>query len=828
MRGTARQKRDGQMASTRRPAVGAGAAGVHPLLRMQQAAGNRAAARFVGSRAVVQAKLTVGPVDDPLEREADRVAERFAARMGTGSPVEPGGAIPGVQRKCASCEEEEQVQRAPEAVQRKCAACEEEDEEPVQRLAEGGGAAEAAAGQAIESAVESHRGMGAPLDPGIRPALEGHLGRDLGGVRIHRDTAADELARSLSARAFTSRDDVFFRQGEYGPQTGAGRRLLAHELTHVVQQGRAPQRISRQDGPEAAAPTSVSLVRISCATRTVEFHTNAGVKTYTLSQCDLTDGDYDATVTVSGNDVRFGLGEQAAEGRRFLFHYDIQPGQPNPAAFFRTQRRVHIIAESLATGEQRVRFNVRVLTPEEFERQFGGRVADLPMNQVVQLPAGGAGNSTIPVLGGANTAVPDPFFQPRAAGGAALFAPSLVPNNSVGITWSEGHLSLFSRTNELLPFSPGLMRGYRGTLGMHGAESLPFLGEGFTEALIRGVPGRMRNDLLFGLLPGRTVIYRTVSAEEAAMLSEAISGTQIEGTYRYTPPRPESLGATGREALRFQRIFEGAGEPQIIVCGTNNCITAPEGLIEQVLGSRIEAPREGGSLDVMTGRTPEGFTDPFATGHARDMREYAGQPEAFFGERGLVRVTPGATRGMAVIRGAGGILLIYGAVQTARRLEAAAGTPEMPRVAGEEAGGWVLGTLGAALGSAGATAGTAALTGGVVCSPSGPLDLLCVAVGAVGGFVVGFFASMLGSSLGGSIGESLGSGSRGSAPCPSCHAMQRDWERQRQFQIPLLRPEPLPWTRGIGTQMSDEERRVLMEWLQGNPGTQTPTTPEQR
>jgi hypothetical protein len=88
----------------------------------------------------------------------------------------------------------------------------------------------------VERSIESARGGGQSMDHGTRGKMETSFGADFGGVRIHTDTRADTLSQSLSARAFTTGKDVFFRQGEYNPGTTSGRELLAHELTHVVQQ----------------------------------------------------------------------------------------------------------------------------------------------------------------------------------------------------------------------------------------------------------------------------------------------------------------------------------------------------------------------------------------------------------------------------------------------------------------------------------------------------------------------------------------------------------------------------------------------------------------
>lgn len=88
----------------------------------------------------------------------------------------------------------------------------------------------------IERTIDSARGGGQSLDHGTRGRMETAFGADFSGVRIHTDSRADGLSQSLSARAFTTGSDVFFRDGEYSPGSSSGRELLAHELTHVVQQ----------------------------------------------------------------------------------------------------------------------------------------------------------------------------------------------------------------------------------------------------------------------------------------------------------------------------------------------------------------------------------------------------------------------------------------------------------------------------------------------------------------------------------------------------------------------------------------------------------------
>lgn len=88
----------------------------------------------------------------------------------------------------------------------------------------------------VEDRIQQARGGGHPLDNDARGQMEKAFGADFGGVHVHTDAEADMLSRSLNARAFATGQDIFFRQGAYDPGSTAGRELLAHELTHVVQQ----------------------------------------------------------------------------------------------------------------------------------------------------------------------------------------------------------------------------------------------------------------------------------------------------------------------------------------------------------------------------------------------------------------------------------------------------------------------------------------------------------------------------------------------------------------------------------------------------------------
>lgn len=149
---------------------------------------------------LAQARLSVGRVDDPAEIEADRMAAAFTGGAHR-SPVDGGGVAAGAA------------------------------------LAEGG----FEVGGATEAAISSARGGGSALPDGLRGEFEGFFGADLGGVRLHTDGRAAGLSRSLGAEAFTVGSDVFFGDGRFDPSNPAGLDLIAHELTHVVQQGGGAQ-----------------------------------------------------------------------------------------------------------------------------------------------------------------------------------------------------------------------------------------------------------------------------------------------------------------------------------------------------------------------------------------------------------------------------------------------------------------------------------------------------------------------------------------------------------------------------------------------------------
>jgi hypothetical protein len=108
----------------------------------------------------------------------------------------------------------------------------------VQRLLaqrSGGGPTEI--NEEVSGAINNQRGAGQTLDEGMATKAGGAMGQDFSGVKVHTDSGADNLSRQLGAKAFTTGSDIFFREGAYNPKSSEGQHLIAHELTHVVQQG---------------------------------------------------------------------------------------------------------------------------------------------------------------------------------------------------------------------------------------------------------------------------------------------------------------------------------------------------------------------------------------------------------------------------------------------------------------------------------------------------------------------------------------------------------------------------------------------------------------
>jgi hypothetical protein len=191
------------------------------ILALQGTVGNTAVQRILANPAgqmpspgsyaplpVVQTKLMVGAAGDVYEREADQVARQVMGRLHT-------------QKPAASLS-----LAGPDNVHR------QSNEGDASSMGPEGGAVTSD----VESSIRSTRAGGQPLPAQTLSAMEQAFGANFSGVRIHDSQQADTLNRAIDARAFTTGQDIYFRQGEFNPNNRQGQGLLAHELTHVIQQ----------------------------------------------------------------------------------------------------------------------------------------------------------------------------------------------------------------------------------------------------------------------------------------------------------------------------------------------------------------------------------------------------------------------------------------------------------------------------------------------------------------------------------------------------------------------------------------------------------------
>lgn len=238
-----------------------------------------------GKAPAVQAKMTVNKPGDKFEQEADKMADKVMRMPAPGkdekiqrAPEEKiqkreddrvmkmGTGVEKVQKEEVKDEKvqkaevkEEKVQKKPDdrimrkeeiqkAEQEKV---QKKEEEKVQR--KGGEGAGSVAAQ-TQSAIQSQTTGGQQMASETRGFMESRFGADFGNVRIHSDPEAAGLSNQLSARAFTYQNHIFFSRDQYQPGTSEGKHLLAHELTHTIQQGHAEQH-SPKVGTAAATPT---------------------------------------------------------------------------------------------------------------------------------------------------------------------------------------------------------------------------------------------------------------------------------------------------------------------------------------------------------------------------------------------------------------------------------------------------------------------------------------------------------------------------------------------------------------------------------------------
>jgi hypothetical protein len=204
------------------------------VFQLQRAIGNQAVQRlmhpnngggFDFAKIAIQPKLKISQPGDEYEQEADRVAEQVMKMSVLDDSVGP------------------MMSTKEEGIDRKCAVCEmkEEEEEKVNlnisRRAVSTTTATLEGSDEIANEIKDIRSSGgSSLDPDTKKFMEPRFGYDFGNIRIHADEKSARSANSIKALAYTVGNNIVFGEGQYQPNTLNGRRLLAHELIHVIQQ----------------------------------------------------------------------------------------------------------------------------------------------------------------------------------------------------------------------------------------------------------------------------------------------------------------------------------------------------------------------------------------------------------------------------------------------------------------------------------------------------------------------------------------------------------------------------------------------------------------
>jgi outer membrane protein OmpA-like peptidoglycan-associated protein len=334
---------------------------IHPLLQLQQTIGNRAVSRFL------QAKLKVSQPGDVYEQEADRVADEVMrmpeppiSRVREWEQGRQGeGEAATLQRKCAACasgeglcpqcaEEEERMQRKPLAAQITPLIQRQAMEEPDAKKAPAGSRSIEGEESVPPIVYEVLRSPGQPLEPSTRAFFEPRFGHDFSQVRVHTDAKAAESARAVNALAYTVGRDVVFGAGQYTPQKAAGKQLLAHELTHVVQQSQ--RRSVLQEQLEVSTPGDAAEQQADAASDAVmRLRAVPPLRSARFSiqrTCGKALGPASPDCTPSTSSV---------VGQQFLFHVncdDLKEVETAPSKFETGESAVANFAKTVGAGDK--------------------------------------------------------------------------------------------------------------------------------------------------------------------------------------------------------------------------------------------------------------------------------------------------------------------------------------------------------------------------------------------------------------------------------------------------------------------------------------------
>lgn len=302
----------------------------------------------------VQAKLNIGKSNDKYEIEADKAADKIVANKQKSDSDSFFGAPPVAQKKVMNgihqqVENNDEIQQKPtvdtispiaqlekeETLQNKLDSPKKEESrtsdiftapqsyiqnkpeeeiqpqkeeesqtkeanQKIQMSADG----EANPNENLESSLNNSKGGGTPLSGNSKQEMESGFGTDFNKVRIHNDSSAVQMNKQLGSQAFANGNDVYFNAGKYNPNSQTGKHLLAHELTHTVQQGGAgikPKLIQKAAATPVANPTTTASAGETTSLQTPTFTPSAAVATHIEEA-----GSRGAEINVSFGDLASG------------------------------------------------------------------------------------------------------------------------------------------------------------------------------------------------------------------------------------------------------------------------------------------------------------------------------------------------------------------------------------------------------------------------------------------------------------------------------------------------------------------------------------------
>lgn len=332
----------------------------------------------------IRPKLTIGAPNDIYEREADRISD-LVMRMPDRQVVarQSGGGV--LQRTCATCskayaaakKEDRAVDQSAVCPQCRAQATAEADATPT-------------VSSEVASGIQALKGGGQLLSEQSRAFFEPRFGTNLSQVRIHHDAQAANLARDVNARAFTVGRDVVFGASQYQPHSSNGKRLLAHELTHVMQQQTGVHDVAGKSTPRPAISRQRSGGKIiQCTPAPPSYGGVTGVRDMSKIRIDAI-ADFLKSDLTTERDINVHINDSKVKHMTWMFYdpndkimsgsFSTSPGQPNATSAPFKLKPSHFSGSGFVAGKYILRcsgLNARHQPEVYADRDFNVLSADL-------------------------------------------------------------------------------------------------------------------------------------------------------------------------------------------------------------------------------------------------------------------------------------------------------------------------------------------------------------------------------------------------------------------------------------------------------------------